>query len=242
MAIHSNIQIQCSQIDLRDVDVILISNCQSMLSLPFLTEGTDFNGIVYATEPTIQFARLFMQEMIHYIERAPRVRRRAEKWKQNAVSFPDLLKSIPFPIPLHNDPSILQTMRQFYDTRSLNSCISRVKAIGFGEKINIFGSLEASAHSSGHSIGSCNWIIRSDHEKVVYLSASSTMTTHPKPMDIEVLQNPDLLILTSITTAPAHNPDSSLMELCKCMSTFDFSNSIIISTHFISFLSQNQLL
>ena len=202
---------QHSQIDLKDVDVILISNYQSMLGLPYLTEGTEFRGVVYATEPTIQIAGLFMQEMIQYLERAPRIRT-AEKWKRN----PDLLKSIPFPLPI--DPSLIPTLSTLYSSKVLQSCLSRVKAIGFGERINMFGSLQASAHSSGHSIGSCNWIIRSDHEKIVYLSASSTMTTHPKPMEIQLLANPDALILSSMTTAPAHNPDSSLMELCKCMS------------------------
>lgn len=195
--------------------MILISNYQSLLSAPYITEMTSFEGVMYATEPTIQIARLFMEEMIHYVERAPRVRS-AGNWKRNA----DLVKSIPFPIGI--DPSLIPNMSPLYNSRMLNACLARVKSIGFGERINLFGSLQASAHSSGHSIGSCNWIIRSDHEKIVYLSASSTMTTHPKPMEIPLLQNPDLLILTSMTTAPAHNPDSSLLDLCKCMSEFSW--------------------
>lgn len=45
-------------IDFSEVDVILISNYLCMLALPFITEGTGFAGVVYATEPTLQIGRL----------------------------------------------------------------------------------------------------------------------------------------------------------------------------------------
>jgi integrator complex subunit 9 len=32
------------------VDIILLSNCQSMLALPYITERTGFKGVVYGTE------------------------------------------------------------------------------------------------------------------------------------------------------------------------------------------------
>jgi integrator complex subunit 9 len=45
-------------VDYSEIDVILISNYTSMLALPFITEGTGFRGVVYATEPTLQIGRL----------------------------------------------------------------------------------------------------------------------------------------------------------------------------------------
>lgn len=44
-------------VDYADVDVILISNYMSMLALPFITEGTGFEGVIYATEPTLQIGK-----------------------------------------------------------------------------------------------------------------------------------------------------------------------------------------
>lgn len=44
-------------VDYSQIDVILISNYMSMLALPFITEGTGFDGIVYCTEPTLQIGR-----------------------------------------------------------------------------------------------------------------------------------------------------------------------------------------
>ena len=47
---------------------------------------------------------------------------------------------------------------------------------------DIFGALTVMAVSSGYSLGSCNWIIHSGYEKIAYVSASSTLTTHPRSM------------------------------------------------------------
>ena len=50
-------------VDVSQVDVLLISNAFNMLALPFLTEYTDFRGIIYATEPTVQIGRHMMKEL-----------------------------------------------------------------------------------------------------------------------------------------------------------------------------------
>lgn len=48
---------QTKIVDFSNIDVILISNYQCMLALPFITEGTGFKGVVYCTEPTLQIGR-----------------------------------------------------------------------------------------------------------------------------------------------------------------------------------------
>jgi len=205
-------------LDLKNVDVILISNFQSMMALPFLTELTpDFDGVIYATEPTLQMAKMFMDEMVYYIERVPKTKT-ASFWK-------DLFRSIPFLIPVDNlianhNTSGPKSWSTIYSNQMINLSLSRVKVVGFNEKVNLFGSLEAIPLSSGHSIGSCNWIIHTDHEKVVYLSSSSTLTTHPKPMDFVSLKKPDVVILASLTSTPLTNPDLSLQELCNNISEY----------------------
>lgn len=79
--------------------------------------------------------------------------------------------------------------------------------------------------SSGYCLGSTNWVITSDHEKIVYLSGSSTLTTHPRPMDHQSLKNADVLIMTDLTQIPISNPDSMLGLLCMvvCKYTFLFA-------------------
>lgn len=55
-------------LDLSDIDVLLISNFYNMAALPFLTEYTNFNGAVYATEPTMQIGRSFLMELLILLE------------------------------------------------------------------------------------------------------------------------------------------------------------------------------
>ena len=46
-----------TMIDMSEVDVVLLSNFHNVLALPYITEFTDFQGIVYATEPTMHLGR-----------------------------------------------------------------------------------------------------------------------------------------------------------------------------------------
>lgn len=78
----------------------------------------------------------------------------------------------------------------------------------------MYGALQVIPCSSGFCLGSSNWVISSDHEKIVYLSGSSTLTTHPRPMDQQALKNADVLIITDLTQTPISNPDSMLGVLC----------------------------
>lgn len=191
-------------VDFADVDVILISNYQSMLALPYVTERTGFKGTVYMTEPTLLIGRQFMEELVTYIERTPKPRT-ATKWKQQAFKFAQL-PSLDFGKP--------RSWRQLYNMQDINSSLSKVKVVGFAEKVDVFGMVQVSAVSSGYCLGSCNWMVTADHEKIVYMSGSSTLTTHPKPIEHSPLRNADALILTSLTQTPLANPDTMLGEFC----------------------------
>ncbi|KAF9352199.1 Integrator complex subunit 9 [Mortierella sp. AD094] len=55
-----------SGVDLKSIDVVLISNYNHILALPYLTEFTDFQGRIFATEPTIEFGRQLMTEFVSF--------------------------------------------------------------------------------------------------------------------------------------------------------------------------------
>lgn len=192
-------------IDFSEVDLILISNYQNMMALPYITENTGFKGFVYATEPTLQIGRMFMEELVTYIERTPKIRV-ASRWKQA-----NILKNLP---PTLCDSIKPRSWKQLYTMKEINSCLSKVQVVGFAEKLDVYGAMKVSAVSSGYCLGSCNWIIWSAHEKIGYISASSTLTTHPKSLEQPPLKNCDVLFLSSLTQTPLANPDSMLGELC----------------------------
>ncbi|XP_064653165.1 integrator complex subunit 9-like isoform X2 [Lineus longissimus] len=192
-------------LDMSDIDAILISNSHNMLALPFITEYTGFKGKVYATEPTLQVGRQFMEELVQFVEKIPK-KESTSVFKQESI-----LKVLPAPL---KDAANVSSWKQLYDMHDVNHCLSRVKMVGFNEKVDIFGALTVTPFSSGYSLGSSNWIIQSDYEKVAYLSSSSTLTTHPKPIEQAPLRNTDVLILSNLIQVPTHNPDAMIRDFC----------------------------
>lgn len=60
--------------------------------------------------------------------------------------------------------------------------------MGYDEKVDIYGALDATAVSSGFCLGSANWVLRSAREKVLFM---------------RVLENEQKLIYyVSMTTVP----------------------------------------
>ncbi|XP_052813057.1 integrator complex subunit 9-like isoform X2 [Mya arenaria] len=192
-------------VDLSQVDVILLSNSASMLALPYITLYTGFNGAVYCTDPTLQIGKLYMKELVTYIERVSRTKT-CNLWKKD-----DILKNLPLPL---RDAVTPIAWQKCYTLQDIDACLSKVQVVGFNEKKSVFGALTVMCCSSGYSLGSCNWIIHSDYEKICYVSATSTLTTHPKPIDQAPLRHSNVMIFSSLTQTPLTNPDSMIGEFC----------------------------
>ncbi|KAK5880423.1 hypothetical protein CesoFtcFv8_023453 [Champsocephalus esox] len=193
-------------LDLSTIDVILISNYHCMMALPYITEHTGFTGTVYATEPTLTIGRLFMEELVNFMERVPKAQS-ATCWKNK-----EMQRMLPGPL---KDVVDVWAWKRSYSIQEVNSALSKVQLVGYSQKVELFGAVQVSPLSSGYSLGSSNWIIQSHHEKVSYVSGSSLLTTHPQPMDQSSLKNSDVLILTGLTQMPTANPDGMLGEFCS---------------------------
>lgn len=207
-------------VNMSQIDIILISSYTCMLALPYLTEYTGFKGIIYATDPTVQIGRQYMEELVTYVERSPKSKV-ASKWKTE-----EIIKTLPPPVC---DAVRPMTWQKCYTLHDVNSCLSRVQIIGFNEKLEFFGALTAMATSSGVCLGSSNWIITSGFEKIVYIAGSSTLTTHPKPMETSPLKEADVLILSCLSQRPLANPDSMIGEFCmKAASTIRNGGNVLV--------------
>ncbi|CAG7668628.1 unnamed protein product [Allacma fusca] len=209
-----------SSVDISEIDVILVSNSFSILALPFFTEHPNFHGSVYATEPTVNIGRFFMEELVEFIEKVPRNSSRMSKdvsnpndnGKENNI-FKQLNPTLNFPIKLGSS-NFNKDLREIYSRKSINDALVKLRLVGFNENLDLFGSIIATAISSGYSLGSCNWVLKSDKKKVVYVTSSSTLTTHPSPMEQGSLKDADIFFLTGLTKSPNHNPDSMMGEVC----------------------------
>ncbi|KAI5755524.1 hypothetical protein M8J77_017719 [Diaphorina citri] len=204
-------------VDFSEVNMILISNYLSMLALPFITEGTGFEGVVYATEPTLQIGKFYLEELVQYIEKTPKLTS-ASHWKDISHLISPFSEDI--------KP---RSWRQLYNLQSVYASLARVQMVGYDEKLDVFGSLRVTPVSSGYCLGSSNWIISSDHEKIAYVSGSSTLTTHPRPMDQQALKNANVLLLSGLTQTPTSNPDAMLGELCMTVvGTLRANGSVLV--------------
>ena len=129
---------ECS-VDISDIDAILISNSLSMLALPFFTEHPDFNGCVYATEPTANIGKFFMEELVEFIERVPRDKIKLSdggetEWPADVNIFKLLNPSLNFPVKLTSS-NFDKNLKELYSKKSINDALVKVRLVGFSENI-----------------------------------------------------------------------------------------------------------
>ncbi|XP_074102287.1 integrator complex subunit 9-like [Cotesia typhae] len=112
---------------------------------------------------------------------------------------------------------------------AVNSALSNIQLVGYNQILDIYRALTVTSISSGYCLGSSNWLISCEHEKVAYVSGSSTLITHPKPMEQTTLKHSDVLILTGLTQTPTANFDTMLGELCMAVAmTLRSSGCVLI--------------
>lgn len=147
--------------------------------------------------------RFYLEELSEWLS-ASGATGAARRWKE-------LLHVLPPPLAHAVRP---RAWRRLFSREALERSLARVRVVGYDERVDVYGALDATPVSSGFCLGSANWVLRSAHEKVAYVSGSSTLTTHPRPINQAALRGADLLLLAALTQTPAHNPDHMLGDLC----------------------------
>lgn len=144
--------------------------------------------------------------------------------KQNYLQLAEILKIT----ETHMKPI---NWKYLYSKEEVDLCISKIKLIDFNERIDIFGSVIVQPKSSGHSIGSCNWLIESDCDNILYLSKSSLLGNHSKQFDLSFLKQQivDCLIMNGLNQAPNSDPEQNVIEFCKaCVYTIKNQGNVLV--------------
>uniref|UniRef100_A0A915LDQ6 Metallo-beta-lactamase domain-containing protein n=1 Tax=Meloidogyne javanica TaxID=6303 RepID=A0A915LDQ6_MELJA len=190
--------VKFKDIDPSSLDAILISNSSSFIALPFITEGTGFKDLCDIFE---QIDRPLIDEWA---------------WKNISNSFPN---------PPNSDPNY---WKSFYKRIDIENCMKRVKLLFFRQEIALSEDLRITPYSSGHSIGSCNWLLSTNQHKIGYFAASSLRPSHPKPMELNSFNNLDALILTSIHTND-QSPDITVYKFTSAVvETLKIGGNVLI--------------
>ncbi|CAG8520291.1 10902_t:CDS:10 [Paraglomus brasilianum] len=198
-----------SSVDWKAVDFILISSYRHMLALPFVTEYTEFMGKIYATEPTIEFGRQLMNELVYYFGESSST----DAASRHAPSHSNIGK-------LLQDESTfdLNLSRTLYTTADVQSCIDKIQPIRYCEHLSLYDSLRITAYSSGYCLGSANWAIDCGYEKIAIISSSSTIKTiHPAPFDRTVFENASVVLLSDLRTETHLSYEEALAKIEECV-------------------------
>lgn len=209
------------------VDVVLLSNCFSMLALPFVTEFTAFNGVIYATEPSVRFATMLLEELAVYggqhqdniavVSRTP-----AAAQPPSTSQKVRAHDSSSTPGGKRRKVKGRDDARAICSVQTVQECMGRIKTVSFGQKISLRAScaadLDVVAVSSGFCIGGCNWIVQSSTAKIVFVgSSSSSVNRHPMALDIPPLRNPDICVMHDVAIERPLDQSAEAMLSRLCM-------------------------
>ncbi|KAF9357330.1 Integrator complex subunit 9 [Mortierella sp. NVP85] len=186
-----------SGVDLKSIDVVLISNYNHILALPYLTEFTEFQGRIFATEPTIEFGRQLMTEF--------------------STFFGTGVSSTPHEV-IDRKKLVAQSGSGLYPAYThgdIKACIDKIQPVRFREHIALYGSLKLTAHSAGYCLGGSNWLIQIGTENIAFISSSSTqINLHPDLFDGTLLEHASTVIAADLRPSGSLTYDTGVNEVC----------------------------
>lgn len=179
-------------IDIHSIDLVLISNSELMLGLPYLTEYMGYKGRIIATEPTIEYAKQRMEELVAF-----HGKKTSMIASTRATHFSQL------------DPLLATDgWQSLYTIKDIISCVEKIQPVRYTETLSLFSTLQLVAHSSGHSLGSANWLLETSFKRICFMSSSSNRTDlHPAPLDPLILKNVDVLVVGGLKEASERELD-----------------------------------
>ncbi|KAI9490800.1 beta-lactamase-like protein [Zychaea mexicana] len=184
-----------SLVDLNQIDVVLVANSEMMLGLPFLTEYLGYKGKIIATEPTIEFARQRMEELVAYHGR------------QGSFISPG--SAIHFSqVGSMNRQCVDEQWRSLYTLRDIKLCMQKIKPVRFNEHLSLYETTTLVPYSSGYSLGSANWCLEATDRKVVLMSTSSIVSNrHPALFDMSIMEKADVVLVSDVRTGDQNDTD-----------------------------------
>lgn len=192
------------ELEVATLDYILITNFYNMACLPYLTEYLGFKGKIFATEPTVQLGRQLLMEF-------------SQQLLKPTLSPSSLPPNRPS--TTSNAIAPLDHYRKMYTESEIASSFSKISPCAFDEQLGLHSGLTAIPHSSGYCLGACNWVIRTEYEKVVFSAQSvwnsSSVRFHSQPMYSNVYANADCVILSQLALPSTMDLDAYFGDLCS---------------------------
>ncbi|CAF0720043.1 unnamed protein product [Adineta ricciae] len=224
-----------SQYDFSLIDIILISNYETLLGLPYLFKKYEhLNAQIYLTEPTYRFGQQLMYELVNYVEQQSKMIQVNNQWRSDLEIF-DAIEG------QQNEKKLkilayAQKLMPCYSIEDVDKCLSRATVVHFNEQIDLYSSIRASAISSGYCLGSCNWQLdinvnhnqtskiegsssQTNLARFIYMSSSTTLETHSSKFMYDSFLNCDYLLLSNLSRLSSVDPSVNASELTSKIET-----------------------
>ncbi|KAJ3089065.1 Integrator complex subunit 9 [Quaeritorhiza haematococci] len=198
-----------ANLDASTIDVVLISHPDNMIGLPYVTEYMPgFEGKVFATDPTVEFGGLALEELGTMIR---------------ATSQSGSMRESGGMILIGDEA------RPWYTPHDIKSCISKIKRVHFYQPMRINGEVTITASSSGYSLGATNWIIDVAGDKIVYtFSPTVSNFGHSRPLDAAAFDKAEIVIANNVAWTQG-DVDESVGEICvQVARTVEKNGNVII--------------
>ena len=161
---------EISIVSITDIDVILISNIQDLLSYTCLY-SKGFKGKVFATNPILLFG------------------------KKIAYDLADLIRKANYDIN-NGELNGNHEKSEEYTSQKIDSAFSNITSVSFKEIVQVSEAVKLRGISSGYELGSCNWNIWAGDTLITYMSLSSVVPyRYPQEFDLEGVVKSNVLII-----------------------------------------------
>ena len=180
-----------SSVDVGALDVVLLSNHLTLLALPLLTEDLGYKGKIYATQLTLDFGRVFMEELTAL-----------SHGKSSAVfTFEGVADGLETELPM-------------YSMKEIEECCKKVCCVEYSETVPMAYGVQVTALSSGYSLGASIWLVEGPNDQLAYVATSSgDYNRHPKELDLLPLVDCETLLLTDLR--PDRDPRSNTEHMVE---------------------------
>ena len=179
------------------IDCVLITNAYNMMALPYLAQGgaEGFHGTILATEPTVQLGKLLMLELAEYTSSSSVLR----SWTAGGDASASQGRGG------HGATGPLGPARPPYSAAEVEASLARVTRLNYGQAAVVASGYSCTPYSSGHMLGSANWLVAGPGLRLAFVGASAMdglfspniqrpPPRHPTPISFHGLTKVDVAI------------------------------------------------
>ncbi|KAJ3010134.1 Integrator complex subunit 9 [Thoreauomyces humboldtii] len=183
-----------------------------MLALPFLSEFSRFEGRILATDPTVEFGRLLMEDLVNTF---------AIDVETGCTRNPVMFNG---------------QLHPMYSLHDIEECIRKIERVHYSELVELDAhgdNIRLRAISSGFCLGGSNWIVESPNGRASYVAASSnSQIGHSAVIDPRLFEPSDAMVITQAAVRDGSHANVGLAEMLKAVvSTLEQQGNVLFPVY-----------